>query len=514
MIFFRLSRPHYLSIFISLLIAVQAPTASAARKIKTDTDPDTNYSAVIRGTDRARITEDDDPDNDDLLEVTGKLKISDIDAGEASFIAATHQGKYGSFVISDAGHWYYAAENSNPLIQSLNNNDSAKDRIAVSSVDGTSHTVTITIKGTDEPVTTDTTTDTTSPTPDNTTPETVTTTNTPAIITGTDTGTVTEDQDSNSDGLLSTSGMLNINDGDPGEAAFVAETVNSNYGKLDINSSGNWFYGVINTLDIIQNLNSNETLTDHAVIRSVDGTTHTVTITIKGVDEEVSSDTASNNTTTDTTDTTTTSPIAMYSYNADLSDPRPLSGATLEQTIAYIFFQDASGFSSMTFYCCKGVGGESTGEQHDAAVKDSSAPFVYPVDLGKYSTSGLRELYVDMMRSDGSGLVNTSVNFSINITSAAVTPAPEPVVSDINLSWTAPAEREDNQPISLSEIAGYKIYYGTSQGDYNNNVNINDGSAVAYTLEGLPEGTYYIVITTVDNDGRESSFSSEIMIQI
>ena len=75
MIFFRLSGPHYLAIFISLLMAVQAPTASAARKIKTDTDPDTNYSAVIRGTDRARVVEDDDPDNDDLLEVTGKLKM-------------------------------------------------------------------------------------------------------------------------------------------------------------------------------------------------------------------------------------------------------------------------------------------------------------------------------------------------------------------------------------------------------------------------------------------------------
>ena len=106
---------------------------------------------------------------------------------------------------------------------SLNNNDSAKDMIAVSSIDGTSHTVTITIKGVDEPVTADTTTDTTTTTPDNTTTEPVIITNTPAVITGTDTGTVTEDQDSS---LLSVSGILNINDSDPGEAAFVAETVN------------------------------------------------------------------------------------------------------------------------------------------------------------------------------------------------------------------------------------------------------------------------------------------------
>jgi hypothetical protein len=83
-------------------------------------------------------------------------------------------------------------------------------------------------------------------------------------------------------------------------------------------------------------------------------------------------------------------------------------------------------------------------------------------------------------------------------------------VADVNLSWVAPAEREDNSALSLSEIAGYKIYYGTAQGQYPSNVDINDGSADSYTITSLSTGTYYFVLTTYDTQGRESRYSSEI----
>lgn len=84
---------------------------------------------------------------------------------------------------------------------------------------------------------------------------------------------------------------------------------------------------------------------------------------------------------------------------------------------------------------------------------------------------------------------------------------------DINLSWAAPAEREDNAPISLSEIAGFKVYFGTVQGQYTNNIVINDGSAVGHTLTSLPvDETYYLVVTTLDTEGRESQFSPEVVI--
>lgn len=86
--------------------------------------------------------------------------------------------------------------------------------------------------------------------------------------------------------------------------------------------------------------------------------------------------------------------------------------------------------------------------------------------------------------------------------------------ADINLSWVAPAEREDNSSISLSEIAGYQVFYGKSQGQYSNSVIINDGSAAGYTFTDMPSGTYYIAVTTIDSEGRESQYSPELKIVV
>ena len=86
--------------------------------------------------------------------------------------------------------------------------------------------------------------------------------------------------------------------------------------------------------------------------------------------------------------------------------------------------------------------------------------------------------------------------------------------TDIKLSWIPPAEREDNSPIQMSEIAGYKVYYGTAEGLYPSSVLINDGYSEGYTFTNLPIDTYYFVITTLDTEGRESQYSPEVVVSI
>ena len=66
-------------------------------------------------------------------------------------------------------------------------------------------------------------------------------------------------------------------------------------------------------------------------------------------------------------------------------------------------------------------------------------------------------------------------------------------ISIMSLSWVAPSQREDNTPIALSEIAGYRIYYGTAQGDYQNEIEINDAYNDAVDISLAP-GSYYAVI--------------------
>ena len=81
------------------------------------------------------------------------------------------------------------------------------------------------------------------------------------------------------------------------------------------------------------------------------------------------------------------------------------------------------------------------------------------------------------------------------------------------LSWVAPAEREDNTPLSLAEIAGYRIYYGLTTGDYQYDIEVSDASSTEINVS-LPAATYYAVMTTIDADGRESMFSNEVILGI
>lgn len=82
------------------------------------------------------------------------------------------------------------------------------------------------------------------------------------------------------------------------------------------------------------------------------------------------------------------------------------------------------------------------------------------------------------------------------------------------LAWVAPTERADGAPMSLSEIAGYKIYYGDAAGVYPNIIDVLDKSAVELDLKSLSPGRYHFVITTVDTEGRESRFSEEVSIAL
>jgi hypothetical protein len=58
------------------------------------------------------------------------------------------------------------------------------------------------------------------------------------------------------------------------------------------------------------------------------------------------------------------------------------------------------------------------------------------------------------------------------------------------------------------EVAGYRIYVGTSSGTYRAPVDV--GNVTTYTVKDLGVGTYYFVVTAYNRAGLESSYSNEI----
>lgn len=75
------------------------------------------------------------------------------------------------------------------------------------------------------------------------------------------------------------------------------------------------------------------------------------------------------------------------------------------------------------------------------------------------------------------------------------------------LSWDPPTTNADGT--TLTDLAGYKIYYGTSTGNYSTVITV--GNVTTYTVTGLTDNiTYYFATTAYDTSGNESSFSNEV----
>jgi hypothetical protein len=107
-----------------------------------------------------------------------------------------------------------------------------------------------------------------------------------------------------------------------------------------------------------------------------------------------------------------------------------------------------------------------------------------------------------------SGTMPSSAATSGTSTSSSSDQSSASATGSLSLSWVAPAARADGTPLSLADIDGYRIYYGTSAGSYPNQLDLTDATAQAATITDLPAGTYYLVMTTYDVSGLESAYSS------
>ncbi len=108
-----------------------------------------NDTAVIAGIDASSVSEDTGVVAG-MLATGNTLTVSDTDSGESSFIAGTLSGTYGTLTIDTVGNWSYTADNSQAAIQGLGVTESLTDLVTITSFDGTSHDITVTLTGTND----------------------------------------------------------------------------------------------------------------------------------------------------------------------------------------------------------------------------------------------------------------------------------------------------------------------------------------------------------------------------
>ena len=101
--------------------------------------------------------------------------------------------------------------------------------------------------------------------------------------------------------------------------------------------------------------------------------------------------------------------------------------------------------------------------------------------------------------SDGLYMVNLG-SFSIDVLGTAT--------GSIVVNWLPPTERDDGSP--LTDLAGYKLYWGTALGHYPNLASIPNPGVATYVIDQLAPGTYYLVATAYDSHGIESGYSDVV----
>jgi hypothetical protein len=77
------------------------------------------------------------------------------------------------------------------------------------------------------------------------------------------------------------------------------------------------------------------------------------------------------------------------------------------------------------------------------------------------------------------------------------------------LSWEAPTTNTDGT--ALTDLAGYRIYYGSSADNLSQSVQINTVGLQTYVMDDLAPGTWYFAVMAVATDGAESALSNLVV---
>ncbi|MGY4828688.1 VCBS domain-containing protein [Sphaerotilaceae bacterium SBD11-9] len=221
-----------------------------------------NDNATISGTATGSVTEAGGINNGTAgtPTATGTLSVTDVDSGQAAFQApASLAGTYGSFTFNaSTGAWTYTLDNTRSATQQLIGGQQVHDTLTVQSLDGTaSQIIDVTVTGSNDT----------------------------AVIAGTATGSVTEDVAVNGSGNIATGGTLSVTDVDSGQASFQAGTTAGTYGSFVLAANGAWTYTASNSNAAIQALGTGQTLTENFTVRSADGSSSTVAVTINGTND-------------------------------------------------------------------------------------------------------------------------------------------------------------------------------------------------------------------------------------
>lgn len=108
----------------------------------------------------------------------------------------------------------------------------------------------------------------------------------------------------------------------------------------------------------------------------------------------------------------------------------------------------------------------------------------------------------------GTPTAAVAASFTVRVTDSQGSPATATraltltTTGSAQVFWTAPTLRDDTS--NLTDLAGFKVYYGTSAGSLGNVQQVANPSATGVTISGLAAGTWFFAVTAYDSGNVES----------
>ncbi len=147
---------------------------------------------------------------------------------------------------------------------------------------------------------------------------------------------------------------------------------------------------------------------------------------------------------------------------------------------------------------------DANGDKLTFSISNKPSWAAFSTSTGRLSgtpTSAQVGTYSSIVIRVSDGKVTASLpSFSIAVNDAASGSG------SATLSWTPPTRNTNGT--TLTNLAGYKIVYGTSASALNKTVQVSNAGVSTYVVQNLSPGTYYFAVKAYTSTGIESAQSS------
>jgi hypothetical protein len=163
-----------------------------------------------------------------------------------------------------------------------------------------------------------------------------------------------------------------------------------------------------------------------------------------------------------------------------------------------------------TAYSFQPTASDANGDALGFAISNKPSWASFSTSTGRLSgTPTAAGTHSNIVISVSDGKATTKLPaFTITVSASTPTTPPPSTVGNATLSWTPPTQNTDGS--ALTNLAGYRIYYGTSASSLTKSVQVSSAGITTYVIEGLQPSTYYFTVRAYNAAGTESANSNVV----